>query len=421
MSKLKAYDTLAVRYRPKFLEEVIGQRKVVTQLEGMFKSGKIARSIIISGAYGSGKTTFARIIAKYVNCSEDKICGEEDKCLSCTTFDSKTKINHPDVTYVNVGDETGVDKMRTLIKGSNSYPRYNFRVFILDEVHQASKASQTALLIPLDPSPMSIFILCTTKRGLRELLEEDYMKHISKLDQANIWIEIARGLSRENPEIFIKGLHETGQLKTILPEVDALFGVPQPPEHHPEIDTGIHTLMTLKRAAELSDDLAVRYAALTHDLGKALTNPKKWPKQHGHEALGIAPAQAITKRLDVPKEISILAEHVVRDHVIAHRALELKPDTIVKLLERINATQNPDMFEKFILVAQADAQGRLGFEDRPYPQAKLLKSALQAVRDVEINFSDKDLTGKVIRQKKVEAVKEVKNNMTTSLDSQKSL
>jgi tRNA nucleotidyltransferase (CCA-adding enzyme) len=245
--------------------------------------------------------------------------------------------------------------------------------------------------------------------------KEDYMEHISKLAQESIWVEIARGLSGDNPETFIKGLHETGQLKTILPEVDALFGVPQPPEHHPEIDTGIHTLMTLKRAAELSDDLAVRYAALTHDLGKALTDPKEWPKQHGHEELGIGPAQAITKRLEVPKEISILAEHVVRDHVTAHRALELKPGKIVKLLERINAIQNPDMFEKFILSAQADAQGRLGFEDRPYPQAKLLKSALQAVRDVEINFSDKDLTDDVIIQKKVEAVKEVKNNMLKNI------
>ncbi|GJL84562.1 MAG: hypothetical protein DHS20C02_03370 [Micavibrio sp.] len=240
---------------------------------------------------------------------------------------------------------------------------------------------------------------------------------VSTTNPEHNWESFAHGLRGDHPEEFIQKLYDTGELKTLLPEVEALFGVPQTPEYHPEIDTGIHTLMTLKRAAELSDDLAVRYAALVHDLGKALTDQAHWPKHHNHEELGVAPIQAIKERLGVPEHISELAEHVARYHLHAHRALESKPGTLVKLLERTNALGNPGVFEQFILAAQADAQGRLGLEDRPYPQAELLRTVLQTVKDVETQDSDgQELSNDMIKQRRVEAVKIVKNDMNVALD-----
>jgi len=234
--------------------------------------------------------------------------------------------------------------------------------------------------------------------------------------QNSIWDELAHGLAGDNPAEYIKNLHDTGELNEVLPEVDALFGIPQTPEYHPEVDTGIHTLMALTKAAELKGDLAVRFATLVHDLGKALTDPEQWPKHHGHEELGVSPVEDVTSRLGTPKDVSDLAVNVARYHLHAHRALEMRPAKLVSLFENTDAFDNPAMFEQFIIAAQADAQGRLGLEDQPYPQADLLRSALHAASEVETQdlmdkgFSDLQLNEK-IKERRIYAVSDIKQNI----------
>ena len=215
------------------------------------------------------------------------------------------------------------------------------------------------------------------------------------------WAELEQGLMSDDPAGYIEGLRESGALKDVLPEVDALFGVPQPEQHHPEIDSGIHTLMVVKRAAALSDDVAVRYAALVHDLGKGLTPEAEWPKHIGHEETGVEPVKEMSQRLGVPEEIAELAEKVTRHHLRAHRSLEMKPGKIVSLLENIGAFEKPDMLEQFVTTVQADAQGRLGMEDRPYPQGEYLRSAFRVAKDV-------DAQGDMLSVRRNEAVAELK-------------
>tara|TARA_B100001989_G_C24549345_1_gene473209 strand:- start:4299 stop:4991 length:693 start_codon:yes stop_codon:yes gene_type:complete len=195
------------------------------------------------------------------------------------------------------------------------------------------------------------------------------------------WDDLKQGLSSGDPAAYIQNLRDSGALKEALPEVDVLFGVPQVPEYHPEIDTGIHTLMVVKRAAELSDDVGVRFAALVHDLGKGLTPEEEWPKHIGHEESGVGPVRDVVRRLCVPDDIADLAEKVTRYHLHAHRALEMRPGKIVSLLENIGAFENPENFERFLITVQADKQGRLGMEDKPYPQAEYLRQAHSAVRN----------------------------------------
>lgn len=202
------------------------------------------------------------------------------------------------------------------------------------------------------------------------------------------WQMLGSGLASHDPVEYIKELRDSGALKNVLPEVNSLFGVPQTEKYHPEIDTGIHTLMTLKRASELSDDVAVRYAALVHDLGKGLTDPSEWPKHHGHEESGVEPVLNIAKRLNVPLEITDLAVTVARYHLHAHRSLEMRPGKLVKLFEDVNAFENPYKFEQFVMAVQADAQGRLGMEDKPYPQADFLRSLFAVTKDFESDDDD---------------------------------
>lgn len=190
------------------------------------------------------------------------------------------------------------------------------------------------------------------------------------------WSDLAEGLSRPKPSTYILELRETGRLAEILPEVDKLFGIPQRAEHHPEIDTGIHTMMVVDRAAQLTDNIDVRFAALTHDLGKGLTDPANWPKHFRHEDLGVKPIGNIAARLGIPEETTELAVNVAKYHLHAHRAFEQKAGTLVKLFERTNAFNKPERFELFVLAVQADAQGRLYHENKPYPQAQLLTEAL---------------------------------------------
>jgi tRNA nucleotidyltransferase (CCA-adding enzyme) len=197
------------------------------------------------------------------------------------------------------------------------------------------------------------------------------------------WQEISRGLMERRPSLMIEALRACGALARVLPEVDALFGVPQRPEHHPEVDTGIHLLLVLDYATAHDFSLPVRFAALTHDLGKGITPREEWPRHIGHEERSVELLEAVCQRLRVPNECRELAVIVARHHADVHRAAELKPSTIVKLLEKTDAFRRPERFEQLLDACSCDFHGRTGFEARPYAPAPLLRRALAAARDVD--------------------------------------
>jgi tRNA nucleotidyltransferase (CCA-adding enzyme) len=209
--------------------------------------------------------------------------------------------------------------------------------------------------------------------------------------------------------VYIETLRECGALKVIFPEVDALFGVPQPVKWHPEVDTGVHVLMALRVAADRRATTATRFAVLTHDLGKARTPQSKWPSHHGHEQLGVPVIEALSERLRVPKECRDLAVMVADYHTHVHRALELKPSTILELFEKTDAFRRPERFNEFLLACECDARGRLGLEGRDYPQPEHLRKARSAAAAVTLAEADRrGLTGTAIgeklRRKRLEAI-----------------
>ncbi|KTD79344.1 multifunctional CCA addition/repair protein [Legionella waltersii] len=183
-----------------------------------------------------------------------------------------------------------------------------------------------------------------------------------------VWQEWQRSLTEANPEQFILTLRSCDALRIVLPEINRLFGVPNPARHHPEIDSGIHTLMTLQAAVGLSADPIVRFAALVHDLGKALSPMSEWPKHHEHEERGVAVIQQLCARLRIPNDYRDLAKMVSRYHLLVHRVSELRPTTIIKVLDEVDVFRRPTLLNKLLMACQADAQGR-GFEVH-YPQTK---------------------------------------------------
>jgi tRNA nucleotidyltransferase (CCA-adding enzyme) len=197
------------------------------------------------------------------------------------------------------------------------------------------------------------------------------------------WQEISRGLMEQRPSLMIEALRICGALGRILPEVDALFGVPQPPRYHPEVDTGLHILLVLDYAATRGFPLAVRFAALTHDLGKGTTPREQWPSHIGHETRSVELLEGICQRLRVPNDCRELAVLAARHHGEVHRAEELKPSTVVKLLEKADAFRRADRFELLLEACACDFHGRTGFEARPYAPAPLLRKALGAARAVD--------------------------------------
>ncbi len=198
-----------------------------------------------------------------------------------------------------------------------------------------------------------------------------------------VWQELARGLMEDKPSRMLLALRECGALQRILPEIDALFGVPQPAQHHPEVDTGAHILLVVDYAAARLYPLGVRFAALTHDLGKALTPPQQWPKHHGHEQKSVELVHRLCQRLRVPGDYRDLAVLAARYHGDIHRALELRPGTVLKLLAAADVFRRPERFEELLAACSADYHGRTNLENRPYPQADLLRAAAGAARAVD--------------------------------------
>jgi tRNA nucleotidyltransferase (CCA-adding enzyme) len=220
---------------------------------------------------------------------------------------------------------------------------------------------------------------------------------VEALVPERVWQETERALATTDPQVFFETLRACGALKVIFPEIDALYGVPQPPQWHPEIDTGVHVMLALQCAARLGGSNAVRFAVLTHDLGKACTPRERWPSHHGHEQAGVPLIEALCTRLKVPgghRELAILA---ARYHTHAHRARELKPATVLTLLESCDAFRRPERFAELLLACEADARGRAGKEDEPYPQAAYLAAALTAAAAVTLTEQERSgLAGKEI-------------------------
>ncbi len=244
---------------------------------------------------------------------------------------------------------------------------------------------------------------------MREMVESG---EVDALRPERVWKETARALGTDRPDVFIEVLRECGALAKVFPEVDALFGVPQPERWHPEIDTGVHLLMALRIAAKLSDDPVVRFAVLTHDLGKGTTPEEMLPRHHGHEERSAELLDGLCERLPVPRAYRDVAEPVARYHGLVHRSHELQPASVLKLIERADGLRRPDRFEKFLLACEADARGRKGLEDRPYPQRERLLAALEAARSVDAaalraRGLDGAALGEALRRERIEAIRAI--------------
>jgi tRNA nucleotidyltransferase (CCA-adding enzyme) len=206
---------------------------------------------------------------------------------------------------------------------------------------------------------------------------------VDALVPERVWQELSRGLMESRPSRMFEILRECGALARLLPEVERLFGVPQPEAHHPEVDSGVHLMMVLDLAAQEGAPLAVRYACLVHDLGKGSTPPAEWPRHIAHESRSARLADALAERLRVPTECRELGELVAREHGNIHRSLALDGAATLRMLERCDALRRPERFEQALLACEFDARGRLGREREPYPQRPRLAAALRAVLAVD--------------------------------------
>ena len=219
-----------------------------------------------------------------------------------------------------------------------------------------------------------------TMELMKAMVSDNELDH---LVAERVWTETQRALSETSPDVYFRVLRECGALKVWFPELDILFGIPQPEKHHPEIDTGEHALLCLKAAQSLSDQTAVRWAALIHDLGKGRTPEEEWPRHIGHEKKGLSPIKQLCNRLKAPNDAKTLALLSSEFHTHVHRAFELRPETLLKLFDQLDAWRRRERFEDFLLVCIADARGRTGLEDSEYPQADYCRAALQEALTIQ--------------------------------------
>ena len=224
-------------------------------------------------------------------------------------------------------------------------------------------------------APLGFRVVDETRALMRQMVESG---EVDALVPERVWQELERALSEPRPSAFFTEMRDCGALAVAFPEIDRLWGVPQPERHHPEIDTGVHAMMVLDQAAQLTGDTATRFAALTHDLGKGTTPRDQWPKHIGHEERGVALIEDLCARLRAPNDFRDLAVLTARDHGRCHRALEQRPGTLLKTLEELDAFRRPERFERFLTACEADYRGRSGYENRGYPQAGRMRQALRA-------------------------------------------
>lgn len=238
---------------------------------------------------------------------------------------------------------------------------------------------------------------------------------LEHLTPERVWQELDKALGTDNPQVFISTLKDCNALSVILPEIDALFGIPQPEKWHPEIDTGVHTILVLKQAALMSNDKVIRFSALMHDVGKALSPKDQLPKHHGHGQKGLPVIKKLCERIRVPNEFRELALLVSDQHQNIHNAFELRAETIVKIFDKADFWRKPERLNKLLVACHADIRGRTGFELADYPQASYLKACFDAAQEVDVQaIIGQGFTGAEIKNQlnkaRIEAVKETKVN-----------
>ena len=242
---------------------------------------------------------------------------------------------------------------------------------------------------------------------MQEITRSGELQHLAA---ERIWREIEAAMRTEKPSVFVSVLRECGALEVLLPEVECLFGVPQPEKYHPEIDTGVHLLMALDVAADVGKQAAnVVFAVLLHDLGKGITPRQQWPSHQGHESGGLPLVDEVCSRLKVPNAMHDLSRKVCLLHLRCHRMLEVRPNTALRLLERLDAFRQPEILPDFLAACEADYRGRKGLQDRPYPQGDRLMNVYQAAaqiraRDLDLKGASGPEVGERLRQARVKAI-----------------
>ena len=237
---------------------------------------------------------------------------------------------------------------------------------------------------------------------------------VDALVPERVWQETLRALAEKTPAKYFEVLRDCGALSVLFPEIDRLWGVPQPEKHHPEIDTGVHTMMVLTQAAKLSNDPKVRFAALVHDLGKGTTPKHKWPKHIDHESRGVPLVEALCDRYRIPNDYRELGIIVAKYHLHYHRAAELRDNTFLKTLDSLDAFRRPERFELFLLACEADSRGRTGFEDKKFEQPDIYRKVFNTAKAIDTKeLVAQGLKGKEIKEalnkQRLQAIKEARS------------
>jgi len=259
-------------------------------------------------------------------------------------------------------------------------------------------------------APLGFTVAEETLALMRRMVEDG---EANALVAERVWAETEKALAEARPDVFISVLRACGALRVIYPEIDALFGVPQAEKWHPEIDTGVHQLLALREAVKLGGGVAVRFAVLMHDLGKAATPADVLPSHHGHEDAGVALVEQLCARLRVPNHLRELAVVTARYHTHVHRAFELRAATLLKTLEGCDALRRPERFADLLLACEADARGRTGFEQRDYPQRAFFAAARERAAAVALTEEDRagktgEQIGEELRRRRLAAIEELK-------------
>ena len=263
--------------------------------------------------------------------------------------------------------------------------------FVEDPVRILRVARFAARLAPFD-----FKVAEETRQLMKEMVNNG---EVDALVPERVWQETVRALGETEPTRFFEVLRECGALAKLFPEIEQLYGVPQPEEHHPEIDTGVHTMMVLQQAARLSNDPAVRFAALVHDLGKGITPKDEWPKHIDHEESGVPLVKALCQRLKVPNDFRDLAILVTRYHLHYHRAAEMEDTTFLDTLQALDAFRRPQRFEQFLLACEADSRGRPGYEDQNFDQPTIFRKAFAAAAAIDAGeLAQQGLQGEAIAE-----------------------
>ncbi len=257
--------------------------------------------------------------------------------------------------------------------------------------------------------PLGFKVADETLLLMRELADSG---ELEALTPERVWKETSRALMEDHADEYFEVLRACGALKVLFPEIDALYGIPQRPEYHPEIDCGIHTMMSLQQACRANYSLDVRFAVLVHDLGKALTPVDELPRHIMHEERGVKPVTDVCERMRIPTNTKQLAISVCKEHLKCHQALSLKPGTLWRLLQRMDVLRRPERVEAFVQACECDSRGRLGLEDREYPQARYILDAMQVVRNIKAADLPPDVTGpdigEMLIERRIQAIAELK-------------